>query len=122
MSADAALAGVKKGSRVFIGSGCGEPQHLVENLVDRAIRLYDVEIIQVLAARDQAYTAERLAQHFRVKNFFVAGRGARGRHLGTAGPNTSPCSCPGCRVCFPRGSWNWAARWSRFRRRISMGT
>ncbi|MEW6265669.1 MAG: GNAT family N-acetyltransferase [Thermodesulfobacteriota bacterium] len=72
-----ALAAIKKGSRVFIGSGCGEPQHLVENLIELAGRLYDVEIIQVLSVRDPGYTSERLGEHFRVKNFFVAGRGAR---------------------------------------------
>ncbi|MFH1091689.1 MAG: GNAT family N-acetyltransferase, partial [Pseudomonadota bacterium] len=72
-----ALKAVKKGSRIFIGSGCGEPQHLVQSLVEEAGKLFDVEIIQVLSCRAQEYTAEKLAAHFRVKNFFVAGRGAR---------------------------------------------
>ena len=76
-SVDDALAGIKKGSRVFIGSGCGEPQFLAEKLVERADKLYDVEIIQVLSTRAQGYTAEKLGERFRVKNFFVAGRGAR---------------------------------------------
>ena len=77
MTAAEALSGIKKGSRVFIGSGCGEPQHLEEGLLKKAEELYDVEIVQVLATRAQAYTSDKLEQHFRVKNFFVAGRGAR---------------------------------------------
>ena len=77
MSVEDALAGVKNGSRVFIGSGCGEPLFLVERLLENAKRLYDVEIVQVLSIRSPTYTAERLGEHFRVKTFFIAGRGAR---------------------------------------------
>jgi acyl-CoA hydrolase/L-amino acid N-acyltransferase YncA len=74
---DEALETVKKGSRIFIGCGCGEPQFLVENLVARADKMYDVEILHVLSIRDPGYTAARLGGHFRVQTFFVAGRGAR---------------------------------------------
>ena len=77
VSAPEALASIKKGSRVFIGSGCGEPQYLAESLVEQADRLYDVEILQVLSVRAQGYATEKLQKHFRVKNFFAAGRGAR---------------------------------------------
>jgi acyl-CoA hydrolase/GNAT superfamily N-acetyltransferase len=78
ISSDEALAGIKKGSRLFISSGCGEPQHLVECLLSRSDKLYDVEIIQVLSTQTRAYTSEKLEEHFRVKNFFAAGReGAR---------------------------------------------
>lgn len=77
MTAEEALSGIKKGSRVFIGSGCGEPQYLEEKLTDQADKLYDVEIIQVLSTRAQGYSSARLEKHFRVKNFFMAGRGAR---------------------------------------------
>lgn len=77
VSAAEALSAIKKGSRVFIGSGCGEPQFLAEMLIREADRLYDVEIIQVLATRLPGYAMEKLEEHFRVKTFFVAGRGAR---------------------------------------------
>jgi len=72
-----ALKTIKKGSRIFIGCGCGEPQFLVENLVAQADKMYDVEILHVLSIRDPGYTAARLRGHFRVQTFFVAGRGAR---------------------------------------------
>jgi acyl-CoA hydrolase/GNAT superfamily N-acetyltransferase len=77
VSADEALGRIKKGSRVFIGSGCGEPQYLVERLVKQAERFFDVEIIHVLSIRDPGYTSTGLSGHFRVQTFFVAGRGAR---------------------------------------------
>ena len=33
VSAEAAIARIKRGSRVFIGTGCGEPQHLIRAMV-----------------------------------------------------------------------------------------
>jgi acyl-CoA hydrolase/ribosomal protein S18 acetylase RimI-like enzyme len=77
VSAEEALSGIKKGSRVFVGSGCGEPQYLETKLLERAGELYDVEIIQVLSAKSPQYATEKLEDHFRVKSFFVAASGAR---------------------------------------------
>ncbi len=75
---EAALASVKKGSRIFIGSGCGEPQYLVEKLGQMADKLFDVEIIQVLSVRGRGLGAiDKPEQHFSVKTFFVAGSEAR---------------------------------------------
>jgi acyl-CoA hydrolase/ribosomal protein S18 acetylase RimI-like enzyme len=77
VTADEALEHIKKGSRVFIGSGCGEPQFLVERLVRQAEKFFDVEILHVLSIRDPGYSATGLSNRFRVQTFFVAGRGAR---------------------------------------------
>ncbi|MBI5584561.1 MAG: GNAT family N-acetyltransferase [Deltaproteobacteria bacterium] len=77
VTADEALGHIKKGSRVFIGSGCGEPQFLVERLVQQAENFFDVEILHVLSIRDPGYSATGLSDRFRVQTFFVAGRGAR---------------------------------------------
>ncbi|MBA4394280.1 MAG: acetyl-CoA hydrolase, partial [Desulfobacca sp.] len=77
VTVDEALNLIKKGSRLFIGCGCGEPQFLVANLVARADTLYDVEILHVLSARDPGYTASTLGGHFQVQTFFMASRGAR---------------------------------------------
>jgi acyl-CoA hydrolase/GNAT superfamily N-acetyltransferase len=74
---DEALQRIKKGSRIFIGCGCGEPQFLVKNLVARADRMFDVEILHVLSVRDPGYTASTLGGHFRIQTFFMASRGAR---------------------------------------------
>lgn len=48
-SAPEALAGIRPGQRVFIGSGCGEPQHLVNTLLDRASGFSDLEIVILLS-------------------------------------------------------------------------
>ncbi|MFZ5584830.1 MAG: GNAT family N-acetyltransferase [Thermodesulfobacteriota bacterium] len=76
MEADAALDLLRSGSRIFLGSGCGEPQHLARALAAKADKLSDVEVIHVLSVAHDAYTEARFAGSFRPKKFFVAA-GAR---------------------------------------------
>jgi acyl-CoA hydrolase/ribosomal protein S18 acetylase RimI-like enzyme len=40
---------IRSGQRVFIGSSCGEPQHLVNALMDNANHFSDVEIVRLLS-------------------------------------------------------------------------
>ncbi|MDX1708568.1 MAG: acetyl-CoA hydrolase/transferase C-terminal domain-containing protein, partial [Desulfobacterales bacterium] len=47
--ADAAVRMIRAGQRVFIGSSCGEPQHLVNALMDNATYYSDVEIVRLLS-------------------------------------------------------------------------
>ncbi len=44
-----AIEALRPGQRVFIGSGCGEPQHLVNTLLDRASGFADLEIVRLLS-------------------------------------------------------------------------
>nr|MDJ0809385.1 acetyl-CoA hydrolase [Desulfobacterales bacterium] len=44
-----AIDALRPGQRVFIGSGCGEPQHLVNTLLDRASGFADLEIVRLLS-------------------------------------------------------------------------
>ncbi len=71
-----ALGLLRSGSRIFLGSGCGEPQHLVKALAENAPKLSDVEVIHVLSVAHDTYTDSRYSGSFRPKNFFVAA-GAR---------------------------------------------
>ena len=48
VSAPAAIGGIKPGRRVFIGSFCGEPQHLVSALLARAEASCDMEVVRFL--------------------------------------------------------------------------
>jgi acyl-CoA hydrolase/RimJ/RimL family protein N-acetyltransferase len=48
-TADAAVRMIRAGQRVFIGSSCGEPQHLVNALMDNASYFLDVEIVRLLS-------------------------------------------------------------------------
>lgn len=69
---EAAVARVKPGSRVFIGTGCAEPLRLVEALTRRATELSDTEIVHLLTFGEAPYADKELAQYFRVNSFFIA--------------------------------------------------
>ncbi len=66
-----ALSHIRSGNRIFIGSACGEPQHLVRELAKRANELMDIEVIHLLTMGKASYTKERFDGHFRLKAFFI---------------------------------------------------
>ncbi len=66
-----ALAQVRSGHRVFIGTGCGEPVQLVDALTARAGELADVEIIQLFTKGDAPYADKKYAECFIINAFFI---------------------------------------------------
>ncbi len=48
VNADTAIGRIRSGQRVFIGSGCGEPQVLVQELVEKTNNLTGLEIVRLL--------------------------------------------------------------------------
>jgi acyl-CoA hydrolase/GNAT superfamily N-acetyltransferase len=71
VAADFAVQKIKPGDRVFIGSGCGEPQALVQALTQAADRLADVEVIQALPLGPAPYAHARYAASFRPNTLFI---------------------------------------------------
>ncbi len=57
LTADDAVDLIKSGQRVFIGSGCGEPQHLVQALTEHAHRFSGLEIVRLLGRETASLTA-----------------------------------------------------------------
>jgi acyl-CoA hydrolase/GNAT superfamily N-acetyltransferase len=72
-----ALAHVRPGQRVFIGTGCGEPVELVAALTARAGELADVEIIQLFTKGNAPYADKKMAECFTINSFFI-GSNVRG--------------------------------------------
>jgi acyl-CoA hydrolase/GNAT superfamily N-acetyltransferase len=66
-----AVHSLRPGQRIFIGTGCGEPQELVQALTDRGHELQDIEIIHLLTKGDAPYAAKEFAGCFRVNSFFI---------------------------------------------------
>ncbi len=66
-----ALQAVKRGAKVFLGTACAEPQHLVQGLIDSADRLHDVQILHFVTIGDAPYTAKRFEPRFRHNAFFI---------------------------------------------------
>ncbi len=65
--ADAAVRMIRAGQRVFIGSSCGEPQHLVNALMDNATYYSDVEIVRLLSVEGSLLAL--MADEFRGHTF-----------------------------------------------------
>jgi acyl-CoA hydrolase/GNAT superfamily N-acetyltransferase len=66
---------IHRGDRIFIGTGCGEPQYLVQALI-RFVEahpkaFYDAELLQVWTLGVAPYTDEKFKNHFRHNSFFV---------------------------------------------------
>ena len=57
ITAEQAVRLIKSGQRVFIGSGCGEPQHLVQTLTEQANSFSGLEIVRLLGRETASLTA-----------------------------------------------------------------
>jgi acyl-CoA hydrolase/GNAT superfamily N-acetyltransferase len=70
VTAEQAVACVRHGQRVFIGSGAGEPQALVEALSARE-DLSDTEIVHILTLGVATYAEPRFGSRFRHNAYFI---------------------------------------------------
>jgi 4-hydroxybutyrate CoA-transferase len=73
---DTAVACIKSGDRVYIGSGAGVPIQLIAGLMQRAgaieqSRLHDVEIVHILTFADAPYVAPEYEGIFRHNALFI---------------------------------------------------
>ena len=72
MSAEDAVGVIKRGSRVFIGTGCGEPQQLIRSLVEDD-QLQDIMIYQMLSHTLSKYVDDpTFLRRFSLKLFFIS--------------------------------------------------
>jgi acyl-CoA hydrolase/GNAT superfamily N-acetyltransferase len=62
---------IKPGNNIFIGTGCGQPQHLVNALVMHSRHIYDAHIIHFLTMGPAPYAAEKFRPQFRTNSFFI---------------------------------------------------
>ncbi len=72
VSAGEAVKSIRPGQRVFIGTGCAQPQMLTDALVARGADLADTEIVHLLTLGSAPYAEEELSTHFSVNSFFIA--------------------------------------------------
>ena len=72
VDAPEAVSKIKRGSRVFIGTGCGEPQHLIMAMVEDQ-QLQDIMIYQMLSSTlSQFVEDESFTRRFSLKLFFIS--------------------------------------------------
>jgi len=65
---------IKPGQRVFIGSSCGEPQHLVSILAGQALKFTDIEIIRLMSLESAPLSMianKEGMQSFDIRSFYL---------------------------------------------------
>ncbi len=72
MTATQAIGKIKPGARIFIGTGCGQPQMLVAELTNTNNEIVDAEVYHLLTQGDAPYINEEFAKKFRTCSFFIA--------------------------------------------------
>lgn len=72
-TAEEAILRIRPGNRVFIGSCCGEPQHLVRALSEAAGRLKDIEISRLLSLETIPLTliANKSRDSLNIRSFYL---------------------------------------------------
>jgi len=72
VSAESAVSTIKNGSRVFIGTGCGEPQQLIHAMVAQR-SLQDIMVYQMLSWTFAQYVDDSdFLRRFSLKLFFIS--------------------------------------------------
>ena len=87
---DGAFGKIKPGSRIFIATGCAEPQHLVQNLARFPKNIADAEILHLISMGVSPYTDAKFQGMFRLNTFFI-GRAARDA-VASGGADYTPIS------------------------------
>ncbi len=72
VTATEAMAKINNGSRVFIGTGCGEPQHLIHAMV-KEVSIQDIMLYQMLSNTLSQYVDKPgFMDRFSLKLFFIS--------------------------------------------------
>lgn len=81
VSEEKIFANIRPGDRIFVGTACAEPQHLLAALTEYVRQhpkaILDTEILQVWTLGVAPYNDERMRPHMRYNSFFV-GNNTRG--------------------------------------------
>lgn len=66
---------IRPGNRIFVGTGCGEPQYLVSSLLNfvknQPKAFLDAELINIVTLGVAPYTDEKFRDNFRLNSFFI---------------------------------------------------
>ena len=72
VNASQAIKKIKRGARIFLGTGCGVPYHLVQELAKHADQMADNEIVHLLTLGDTPSADSKFQNQFRHNTFFVS--------------------------------------------------
>ncbi len=69
-----AIKKIQSGQRIFIGSSCGEPQHLVKGLANASLHFTDLEIVRLFSTESTSLSqiADRShSQNLNIRSFYL---------------------------------------------------
>ncbi|MEW5826858.1 MAG: GNAT family N-acetyltransferase [Candidatus Bipolaricaulota bacterium] len=74
-SPERAFGSIHRGDRIFIGTGCGQPQYLVDAMVQfvksHPKAFFDAEVVHVWTLGIAPYLREEVKRNFRLDSFFI---------------------------------------------------
>ncbi|HPT37997.1 MAG TPA: GNAT family N-acetyltransferase [Methanothrix sp.] len=66
---------IRPGDRIFVGTGCGEPQYLLKSLMDFIRRqpksFVDAELVNIVTLGVAPYASDKFRDNFRLNSFFI---------------------------------------------------
>jgi acyl-CoA hydrolase/ribosomal protein S18 acetylase RimI-like enzyme len=81
ISEERIFGNIRRGDRIFVGTGCGRPQYLLQALVQfiesHPTAIFDAEMFHVWTLGLVPYTEDKFMHHFRHNSFFIADRDMR---------------------------------------------
>ncbi len=72
VTATEAIKKIKRGTRILLGTGCGVPNHLFQELAKNAHRMADNEIVHMLTLGNTPSADPKFQNQFRHNTFFVS--------------------------------------------------
>jgi len=76
-SLDEAFSHIHRGDRIFIGTGCGKPQYLIDEMVryvkEHPKAFFDAEVLHIWTLGVAPYMSEEFKRNFRHNAFFISG-------------------------------------------------
>jgi len=87
-SPEVAFSKIHRGDRIFIGTGCGKPQYLVDEMVRyvdaHPKAFFDAEVLHLWSLGVSPYLREEVKKNFRLDSFFISGPTRDAVNQGTA--------------------------------------
>ncbi|MBL7185945.1 MAG: GNAT family N-acetyltransferase [Phycisphaerae bacterium] len=71
-TARAAVKLIQPGNTIFIGTGCGQPQHLIDALIEYSDHIHDAHILRLLTMGAAPDVDKKLREKFKMNSFFIA--------------------------------------------------
>jgi acyl-CoA hydrolase/RimJ/RimL family protein N-acetyltransferase len=85
---DAIFGHIHRGDRIFISTGCGEPQYLVSALINyvrsHPKAIFDAEVFHVWTLGVAPYANQKFKQNFRLNSFFISNSSRESVNAGLA--------------------------------------